>query len=33
MDRGDMNQLSPDLHEDLLEVLDEISTLMSAEYA
>lgn len=28
-----MNQLSPDLREDLLEVLDEVSTLMSAEYA
>lgn len=28
-----MNQLSPDLREDLLEVLDEVATLMSAEYA
>lgn len=28
-----MNQLSPDLREDFLEVLDEVSTLMSAEYA
>jgi hypothetical protein len=33
MDRGEMNQLSTDLREDLLEVLDEVSTLMSAEYA
>jgi hypothetical protein len=33
MDRGEMNQLSPDRHEDLLEVLYEVSTLMSAEYA
>jgi len=28
-----MNQLSPDVREDLLEVLDEVSTLMSAAYA
>lgn len=28
-----MNQLSLDLREDLLEVLDEVSTLMSAAYA
>lgn len=28
-----MNQLSPDLREAPLEVLDEVSTLMSGEYA
>jgi len=28
-----MNLLSPDLREEFLEVLDEVSTLMSAEYA
>ncbi|WP_241001569.1 hypothetical protein [Pseudomonas viridiflava] len=28
-----MNQLTPDLREDLLEVLDEVSTLMSIKYA
>ncbi|WP_235662973.1 hypothetical protein [Pseudomonas coronafaciens] len=33
MDKGEMNQLSPDLREDLLKVLDEVSTLMSAAYA